>query len=128
MTAPAVPTLGFEKVSPISSSSSATQVERLEEEKDAAGPSGPSIPTVSAPEPERHLVNMPKIRKHISIQDQSQRPPLSKILLVYVGIGVALMVSFIDQTSVSTAAPVIGTDLGGSESISWVGTGFFVSK
>ena len=38
------------------------------------------------------------------------------------------MVSFMDQTAVSTSAPVIATDLNGSETISWVGTAFFVSR
>jgi hypothetical protein len=71
---------------------------------------------------------MPKLKKSISIQDQSTRLPLRRILVIYVGIGIALMVSFIDQTSVSTAAPVIGTALDGSDSISWVGTAFFVAK
>jgi hypothetical protein len=72
--------------------------------------------------------DMPQLRKHISIQDQSSRMPLRKIMLVYLGIGVALTLSFIDQTGVSTAAPVIGTALNGSDSISWLGTSFFVAK
>ncbi|WWD18349.1 hypothetical protein CI109_102799 [Kwoniella shandongensis] len=54
--------------------------------------------------------------------------PLKKILWTYFGIGIALIVSFIDQTAVSTAAPEIGTNLGGSDTISWVGTAFFVAN
>lgn len=49
------------------------------------------------------------------LQDQSVRLPFHRLLLIYFGIGVALFVSFLDQTSVSTAAPVIGGDIGGSE-------------
>ena len=51
----------------------------------------------------------------IVLQDQSIRLPLSRLLMIYFGIGLALVLSFMDQTSVSTAAPVIGTDIGGSE-------------
>ncbi|ORY31436.1 major facilitator superfamily domain-containing protein [Naematelia encephala] len=71
---------------------------------------------------------MSKLEKHVSIQDQSSRMPMRKILVVYIGIGIALVLSFMDQTSVSTAAPVIGTALNGSDTISWVGTSFFVSN
>ncbi|WVQ80580.1 hypothetical protein IAT38_002685 [Cryptococcus sp. DSM 104549] len=71
---------------------------------------------------------MPKLKKHISIQDQSSRMPFKRILWTYFGIGIALIVSFMDQTAVSTAAPEIGTALGGSDTISWVGTAFFVSN
>jgi hypothetical protein len=49
------------------------------------------------------------------LQDQSVRLPFHRLLLIYFGIGTALFVSFLDQTSVSTAAPVIGADIGGSE-------------
>lgn len=49
------------------------------------------------------------------LQDQSVRLPFHRLLVIYFGIGVALFVSFLDQTSVSTAAPVIGGDIGGSE-------------
>jgi MFS family permease len=38
------------------------------------------------------------------------------------------MVAFMDQTAVSTATPVIANDLNASETISWVGTAFFVGK
>ncbi|KAK8858459.1 hypothetical protein IAR55_002686 [Kwoniella newhampshirensis] len=71
---------------------------------------------------------MPRLKKTISIQDQSSRMPFKRILWTYFGIGVALIVSFMDQTAVSTAAPEIGTDLGASASISWLGTAFFVSN
>jgi hypothetical protein len=53
--------------------------------------------------------------REIVLQDQSIRLPLSRLLMIYFGIGLALILSFMDQTSVSTAAPVIGTDIGGSD-------------
>jgi hypothetical protein len=68
-------------------------------------PAMSSTPTVSYQAPES---------TH-GLQDQSIRLPFHRLLLIYFGIGTALFVSFLDQTSVSTAAPVIGGDIGGSE-------------
>jgi hypothetical protein len=65
-----------------------------------------SMPSVS--------YNEPHDSSH-GLQDQSIRLPFHRLLLIYFGIGTALFVSFLDQTSVSTAAPVIGGDIGGSE-------------
>ena len=53
--------------------------------------------------------------RELVLQDQAIRLPLSRLLMIYFGIGLALVLSFMDQTSVSTAAPVIGTDIGGSD-------------
>jgi hypothetical protein len=64
----------------------------------------------------------------LTFEDQSIRLPFGRLLLIYFGIGLALFLSFVDQTSVSTAAPVIGAELGGSDSISWLGTSFLVAK
>ncbi|KAH8883380.1 MFS general substrate transporter [Thozetella sp. PMI_491] len=64
----------------------------------------------------------------LQFEDQSSRMPLKKILIVYLGIGLALMVAFMDQTAVSTATPVIANDLNASKTISWVGTAFFVGN
>ncbi|KAL7423545.1 hypothetical protein Q5752_001125 [Cryptotrichosporon argae] len=74
------------------------------------------------------LMDGAPVRREISIQDQSARLPFRRILVIYFAIGLALIVSFMDQTSVSTAAPEIGTDLNGSATISWVGTAYFVSN
>ncbi len=52
--------------------------------------------------------------KEVQLEDQSTRLPFHRILLIYAGIGFGLFLSFVDQTSVSTAAPTIGSDLGSS--------------
>ncbi|KAH7024950.1 major facilitator superfamily domain-containing protein [Microdochium trichocladiopsis] len=62
------------------------------------------------------------------LQDQSSRMPLRKVLIVYFGIGLALVIAFMDQSAVSTATPVIANDLNASNTISWVGTAFFVGN
>lgn len=61
------------------------------------------------------------------LQDQSKRLQGTQLLLVFVGLQLALFLSFLDSTSVSTAAPIIGQDLNASSSITWVGTSFLVS-
>jgi len=70
-----------------------------------------TVPTTLSHVPSPPLTNT----VDIVLQDQSIRLPLSRLLMIYFGIGLALVLSFMDQTSVSTAAPVIGTDIGGSE-------------
>ncbi|WVQ92954.1 hypothetical protein IAU59_000015 [Kwoniella sp. CBS 9459] len=67
-------------------------------------------------------------RGELELQDQAIRLPFHRLMLIYFGIGLALFLSFLDQTSVSTAAPVIGGDIGGSDSVSWLGTAFLVSN
>lgn len=62
------------------------------------------------------------------LQDQSKRLQGTQLLLVFVGLQLALFLSFLDSTSVSTAAPIIGQDLGASSSITWVGTSFLVAN
>lgn len=105
---------------------------RLDADPSSSLSSTPTLTRSHSPSPtpssEPELTDPIPLRKHISIQDQSTRLSFKRILTIYFGIGIALVVSFIDQTAVSTAAPVIGTDLGGSDSISWVGTAFFVAK
>ncbi|WWC60688.1 uncharacterized protein I303_103264 [Kwoniella dejecticola CBS 10117] len=78
--------------------------------------------------PDKVISTMPVLNKEISIQDQSSRMPLRKILIVYLGIGLALMISFMDQTAVTTAAPKIGSDINGSATISWLGTSYLVGN
>lgn len=70
----------------------------------------PGVETLVEPIPEGARSN-----REILLQDQAIRLPLSRLLMIYFGIGLALVLSFMDQTSVSTAAPVIGTDIGGSD-------------
>lgn len=63
-----------------------------------------------------------------ALVDQQQHLRGSQLLLVFLGLQLALFLSFLDSTSVSTAAPIIGQDLGASSSITWVGTSFLVRR
>ncbi|KPV78444.1 uncharacterized protein RHOBADRAFT_50911 [Rhodotorula graminis WP1] len=62
------------------------------------------------------------------LQDQTSRLSGGQLLIVFFGLQVALFLSFLDSTSVSTAAPAIGRDLNASSSISWVGSSFLLAN
>ncbi|KAK4689043.1 hypothetical protein P7C73_g1064, partial [Tremellales sp. Uapishka_1] len=62
------------------------------------------------------------------LQDQSSRLPKAKLLLLFLGLQTALLLSFIDSTSVSTILPTIAKDLNAASSITWAGTGFLVAN
>lgn len=62
------------------------------------------------------------------LQNQSVRLSRQRLLLVFLGLQLALFLSFVDSTSVSTALPTIGRDLSASDSITWAGTAFLVGN
>ncbi|KAL1409048.1 hypothetical protein Q8F55_005872 [Vanrija albida] len=64
----------------------------------------------------------------IQLEDQATRLPLRRLLVIYAGICSAMFISFMDQSAVATAAPVIGSDLRASKTISWVGTSYMVAN
>lgn len=68
-------------------------------------------------------------KKKVVLQDQSstELSTLTKTV-IFCGLGLSLFLSFLDSTSVATAAPIIAKDLGAGESISWVGTSYLVAK
>jgi len=55
---------------------------------------------------------------------QSNILPHKKLMIVFPTIALAQMISYLDQTSVSTALPAIGSALHIGPSISWVATSF----
>ncbi|BGP12769.1 hypothetical protein JCM10213v2_000686 [Rhodosporidiobolus nylandii] len=64
----------------------------------------------------------------VRLQDQTSHLRGSQLMLVFFGLQLALFLSFLDSTSVSTAAPNIGIDLNASSSISWVGSSFLLAN
>ncbi|GAA5850102.1 hypothetical protein JCM8547_001011 [Rhodosporidiobolus lusitaniae] len=67
-------------------------------------------------------------REAAQLQDQSSRLQGGQLMLVFFGLQLALFLSFLDSTSVSTAAPDIGRDLNASSSITWVGSAFLLAN
>lgn len=68
-------------------------------------------------------------KKRVVLQDQSstELSTLTKSI-IFCGLGLSLFLSFLDSTSVATAAPMIAKELGAGQSISWVGTSYLVAK
>lgn len=59
---------------------------------------------------------------------QSNILPHKKLMVVFPAIALAQMISYLDQTSVSTALPAIGSDLSLGPSISWVAASFLLAS
>ncbi|KAK2810804.1 hypothetical protein FQN50_002627 [Emmonsiellopsis sp. PD_5] len=64
----------------------------------------------------------------VDTQDLSNEFPFTRLLIILSALAFTLFVSFIDQTSVSTALPAIAKDLDAFASISWVGTSFLIAN
>ncbi|KAI5825536.1 MFS general substrate transporter [Schizophyllum commune Tattone D] len=62
-----------------------------------------------------------------SIEDQATRLSFKKLLIIFLGLGSAIFLSFLDTTSVTTALPKIATDIHAGQSITWVGTSYLVA-
>jgi MFS family permease len=54
--------------------------------------------------------------------------PTAKLVLVFRGLSLVLMVGFIDQNSIGIALPVIGADLNAANTISWAGTSSLIAN
>ncbi|KAF6787639.1 major facilitator superfamily transporter [Colletotrichum sojae] len=63
-----------------------------------------------------------------SIGGQRNTMSRKRMLLAFSALSVCLFVSFIDQTSVSTAVPAIAGDLGTGTATSWIGTSFLIAS
>lgn len=73
-----------------------------------------------APEPTRPDVSQ--------IEDQSSRLPLSRLVLVCASLIMAIFLTSLEQTSVSTALPTISSALGSEGSRAWIGTAFLIGN
>lgn len=62
-----------------------------------------------------------------SIGNQRNVFSTSRLLIAFPALSVALFVSFLDQTSVSTAIPAISDDLDTGTATSWIGASFLIA-
>lgn len=69
-----------------------------------------------------------RLRSKLSIQDQTSRLPLKQLLIVFFGLAISLLLSFLDQTSVSTALPSMVREFDAASEVSWVGTSFLIAN
>jgi MFS family permease len=54
--------------------------------------------------------------------------PKTKLIVVFCGLALALLISFIDQNSIGIALPTIGAGLNAATTISWAGTSSLIAN
>jgi sugar phosphate permease len=69
-----------------------------------------------------------RLRSKLSLQDQTSRLPFKKLLVVFFGLAISLLLSFLDMTSVSTALPSVAREFQSASEVSWVGTSFLIAN
>ncbi|KAJ3340785.1 hypothetical protein HDU93_006273 [Gonapodya sp. JEL0774] len=62
------------------------------------------------------------------LDDQTNHLPVKQLLLVFLGCGIAIMLSMLDQTIVATALPRISSEFNEADESSWVGTSFLLTS
>jgi sugar phosphate permease len=72
--------------------------------------------------------HLKRLRSKLSIQDQTSRLPLRKLLIVFFGLAISLLLSFLDMTSVSIALPSMAREFQSASEVSWVGTSFLIAN
>jgi EmrB/QacA subfamily drug resistance transporter len=68
-----------------------------------------------------------RLRERLAQQPPGYRYTIGRILAIYAGLMVTLLLAALDQTIVSTALPRIVSDLGGLSSYSWVFTAYMLA-
>ncbi|KAH7097412.1 MFS general substrate transporter [Auriculariales sp. MPI-PUGE-AT-0066] len=62
------------------------------------------------------------------LQDQTAFLPAKQVVAVYMGLSLALLCSFLDQTIIATALPRIASDLHAGKESSWVATSYLLTS
>ncbi|KZT58921.1 MFS general substrate transporter [Calocera cornea HHB12733] len=62
------------------------------------------------------------------LQDQTNLLPFRQLIVVFIGLAIAIFVSLLDQTIVSTAIPQIANDFNSGQQAEWVGTSYLVTS
>jgi EmrB/QacA subfamily drug resistance transporter len=70
---------------------------------------------------------MPRLRERLARKPPGYRFTIGRILLIYSGLMVVLLLAALDQTIVATALPRVVSDLGGLSQYSWVFTAYLLS-
>ncbi|CAG8592801.1 12488_t:CDS:1 [Ambispora leptoticha] len=63
-----------------------------------------------------------------NVDDQTTLLPFKQLLIVFMGLSLAIFLSSLDQTIVSTALPKIASDFHALSDISWVGTAYLLTS
>lgn len=63
-----------------------------------------------------------------ALHDQTNILPRGKLLMVFAGLAISLIMSFVDQNGISVTLPTIAGDLNAQNSISWAGTSSLIAN
>ncbi|EJU04352.1 MFS general substrate transporter [Dacryopinax primogenitus] len=107
--------------------------------EDCTLPSGAHSPTVQpgdagaeeaalTPEEAQRCKDAARANGVPELQDQTNLLPFRQLLVVFTGLAIAIFVSLLDQTIVSTAIPQIANDFNSGQQAEWVGTSYLVTS
>src|ERR671930_778442 len=71
---------------------------------------------------------MGRLRERLAHKPPGYRLTIGRILAIYAGLMVALLLAALDQTIVATALPKVVSDLGGLSQYSWVFTAYMLAS
>ncbi|KXH61696.1 major facilitator superfamily transporter [Colletotrichum salicis] len=94
----------------------------------SASPTGEDEDATNLPSPAGHQPQPKDDTDAESIGGQRNTMSRKRMLLAFSALSVCLFVSFVDQTSVSTAVPAIAEDLDTGTATSWIGTSFLIAS
>ncbi|KZT60557.1 MFS general substrate transporter [Calocera cornea HHB12733] len=68
----------------------------------------------------------PSNEQTVVLQDQSNFLPTKQVIIVFLGLGIALMCSFLEQTMMATSLPIISSSLNSGPAQSWIITAYLL--
>ncbi|KAF5865194.1 hypothetical protein ETB97_005098 [Aspergillus alliaceus] len=63
-----------------------------------------------------------------ALHDQTNILPIGQLLIVFAGLAVSLLITFVDQNGISVTLPTIAKDLDAKNTISWAGTASLIAN
>ncbi|PYH95744.1 MFS general substrate transporter [Aspergillus ellipticus CBS 707.79] len=63
-----------------------------------------------------------------ALHDQTNILPRAQLLVVFAGLAVSLLITFVDQNGISVTLPTVARDLNASDTISWAGTSSLIAN
>ncbi|GAB1209628.1 hypothetical protein APSETT445_008409 [Aspergillus pseudonomiae] len=76
---------------------------------------------------EREMMNRQQAAEK-ALHDQTNILPLGQLLIVFAGLAVSLLITFVDQNGISVTLPTIAKDLHAENTISWAGTSSLIAN
>lgn len=63
-----------------------------------------------------------------SLHDQTNILPIGQLLVVFSGLAVSTLISFVDQNGISVTLPTVSKELHAQDTISWAGTSSLIAN